>query len=393
MATIDEPYDILIVGAGIGGLTAALAAARAGYRVCLLEQAPALADVGAGITLGPNATRVLDWLGLRDALAAAGDTPGPGVILHYRTGQPLLRVRRDDDYMQPGRPGFFQLHRRDLIDLLSTAVAALPLCTLRLGARVVRIDQAADVRVVLDTGGEVAGRVLVGADGLRSTVRQALYGDSPPVFTGQVAYRFLVPGEAAAPYLEQGSSAIAIGPGRLFNRYLVRHGALLNCVAIVRTDAWREEGWQTPAPPEELQAHFADWTDDIRRLCALAAPGSVFKWALFDRPPVSGWSRHGVTLLGDAAHPMLPFMGLGAALAIEDACILGRMLAAEGPTPAALARYAAIRERRCAAAVYDSRRQGELYQAANPETYGQPGTVAELRLKYYPYNAVRAATV
>ena len=213
------------------------------------------------------------------------------------------------------------------------------------------------------------GDLLIGADGVRSAVRALLWEATAPRFTGQVAYRFMMPGDVAAPFLQEaGRAAVFQGPGRVFNRYTLREGAIVNCVGITRSDAWAGEGWSTPATVAEMLALYEGWHPDVTALIARAPAEHLIKWALFDRPPLAEWRRGRVALLGDAAHPMLPFLGLGAAMAIEDAMVLARALD-RAPGIAGLDLYAAARRPRAGRIADLSRVQGEYSQARDPDAY------------------------
>lgn len=380
--------DVIVIGAGIAGLTTALALARNGIPVSVFEKAPALTEVGAGLSLSPNAVRALDALGLREALARVADTPREGLIRHYQTAEPLLVVDRDDSFGSGGRAGFFQLHRADFIAVLVAALATEPRCRLHLDHALVELtDGPAHVEAVFGNGARHAGRVLVGCDGLRSVTRGTFMVTEAPRFTGQVAFRCVVPRERIALRNVANACGVFIGPGRMLNIYPIRNGALLNCVGIVRTDDWRDEGWLCPSSVAELLAHFPDWYADVRAVLGAAPPDAVFKWALFDRDPITVWGSGRVTLAGDAAHPMLPFLGMGAAMGIEDALVLARSLARVPADPAAgLRLYEATRRDRCRAVLLDSRAQGQRYQAGDPAAYAATGR--ELRVRYFAYDPV-----
>jgi len=363
---------ILIIGGGIGGLSAALGLQRAGFEVRLFEQATAFAEVGAGITIGVTADRALNFLGVGQTVKAASDFPEKPMVGHYRTGRPVAGSPAGARAPYDPLKHFHQIHRADLHAILVRAVAANDPAAMALGAEFVGFRQDADqVVACFADGREVRGDGLIGCDGLRSVVRRELFSNENPRFTGQVAWRFLVPAERVLPFLGEAASAHFMGPGHNFVRYLIRNRTLLNGVAFATTDRWTEEGWSIRSSREELLEQFEGWHEDILGIFRNAPEDGIFKWALFDRDPLPRWTEGRVALLGDAAHPMLPFLGLGAAMALEDSALLARAMAAEPNIPAALELYAAARQDRAADILLASRRQGEIYNAVDPDHYMQ----------------------
>jgi salicylate hydroxylase len=201
-------------------------------------------------------------------------------------------------------------------------------------------------------------------------VRRLLFEDSPPDFAGQIAFRCLIPRETAAAHMQGGNAVVSIGAARVFNRYLVRGGALLNVIGIAQCDRWLEEGWNTPASVEEFLQAFDGFHAGVLNLIRLAPPSTLIKWGLFVRPPLANWSSDRVVLVGDAAHPILPFLGLGAALAIEDAVVLARALALTDDTNAALQGFQTARFERVETVRTQSILQGEIIQASDPDAKG-----------------------
>ncbi|KQS04142.1 hypothetical protein ASG11_07680 [Sphingomonas sp. Leaf357] len=357
---------LLVIGAGLGGLTAALALRKAGFAVEVHEAAPQLGEVGAGLTLSRGAQSVFRHVGVQDAVARFS-TPSSGFpFLHYRTGAVLAGAidhgvgLPDDGIADVSR----QCHRADLHGVLAAAFDG----PLHLGHSLIGIEETAHgVRARFADGGSAEGDALIAADGVRSVARAILWGESAPRFTGQMAYRFLVDRARAVPFLDHGRGAVFLGPGATFNRYTLRGGDVLNCVGIAATDAWVGEGWSTPATRDELLATFHGWHPAATGLMGEA--DRLIKWGIFDHAPLPGWSRGRVTLLGDAAHAMLPFLGMGAAMAIEDAMILARAFAAEGDVAPAFARYEAARVPRTTLIHAKSVEQGALTQARDPDHY------------------------
>ena len=381
---------IAILGAGLGGLTAALALERAGFAVTVYEQAPMLGEVGAGLTLSRGSQSVFRALDVQDRIAPFATPSTRFPFLHYRTGRVLTgALDLSDGLPDDGTADISrQCHRADLHAVLATTFAERAPGKLHLGHQVVGIEETASgARVVFADGATAEADAIVAADGVRSAVRPLLWGDEPPRYTGQIAYRFLLDRATAAPFLGLGRGAVFLGPQRTFNRYTLRGGALLNCVGIAATDQWVDEGWATAADRDEMAAAFVDWHPAVLGLIQ-QAPAPI-KWGIFDRAPLPRWSKGRVTLLGDAAHAMLPFLGMGAAMAIEDGMVLARAFEAEGDVKAAYARYEAARIPRTTLLHGKSVEQGELTQARDPDHYDPAAAPAadERILGYDPVTA------
>jgi salicylate hydroxylase len=377
--------DVAIVGAGLGGLTAALAMAQRGIAVTIYEQAPALGEVGAGITISPNAGRVLDHLGLGAEVRALGVLPGTQHVRDLATGATIRTMARDADLETRHGAPYRHLHRADLHRLLVRALeAAAPGC-IRLDRRLVAVSPVPRMRFA--DGSEAGADVVVGADGVRSAVRDSLFETMPPRFTGQVAWRGLVPVEALPEPVRSEPPGIHIGPGRLVLRYPVRGGALANYAIFVETEGWEEESWSIPSTREELLSHLEGACESVRVLVTSTPEDWLFKWALFAREPLETWTAGRVTLLGDAAHAMLPFMGQGAATAIEDAMVLARALA-DFPTAEALTRYEAARRERTAMVQRQSRLLGLRFQGRDTASLGKGPLRNEEELGLFDYDAV-----
>jgi salicylate hydroxylase len=330
---------VTIVGAGLGGLTAATAFIRAGIEVAVCEQAAELNEIGAGINLTPNVLRALRYLDLDDEVLARAFRPERHVFRNWKSGRILFQARVKGEYERHFGAPVCNVHRADLHDVLR---AGVPVSAMRLGAECVGVRQAqGNTIVTLRDGTEIESDMVVGADGIRSSVRQSLFGRDAPSFTGNIAWRFTVPADELPDGLIKPDITNWLGPGGHVVHYYVRAG-LVNVVAVHETEQWTEESWALRADRSEPMAVYAGWNDALLQLFERAA--TCFKWGLFDREPLEQWSVGHVTLLGDAAHPMLPFMGQGAAMAIEDGLALALLLADNADPPAVtLKRYEALR--------------------------------------------------
>lgn len=380
-----------IVGAGIGGMSAALALARAGAQPTVFEQAPSLGEVGAGISLSPNAVKGLWYLGLGEPLAEQADEPPIQCTRHYQTGAELVRIDRADTPERYGAP-YLQMHRADLHALLQQALRERAPAAVRLGQRLTGIEESPQqVRLKFDDGSDWTGDLVLGADGLRSPVRELHFGESSPEFTGYVAWRGLVPGdELTALDMPPGSSVFA-APARIFVHYPVRHGALRNYVAFARTHEWTEESWSQPAELDALIELFADFHPEARGILAHTPRESCHKWGLFARPPVPRWATGRVALLGDAAHPMLPWFGQGAACAIEDAVVLCRAMVEADSQVDALRRYENARHDRVDVIYEESLLGGERLSGENTEALADKPPRTEDSLGISSYDPATAA--
>jgi salicylate hydroxylase len=329
-----------VIGAGIGGLSAALALRQAGFEADVYEQASELTDVGGGINMAPNAMHVLRRVGLGPALDRVGVRPHLTHQRRWQDGRMLQQAPLNPLCEQLYGAPHMTMHRRDL---LAAIASELPSEHILLGHRLAGFaDQEDGVAVWFDNGARISVDVLIGADGIHSTVRARLFGDEAPVFAGCVAYRGLVPVERIADLGLDHSNQSWVGPGAHFVHYFVSRGRLLNFVGWTEHDTWNREDWTDRATIDRALAAFAGWHPQIGRI--IAAAETCFIWALFDRDPLPRWSIGRVTLLGDACHPMYPFMGQGAAQAIEDGAALAACLAAGSDDPAAaLQRYEQLR--------------------------------------------------
>lgn len=329
--------SVAVIGGGIGGATAALSLLRSGFHVHVYEQTREPREVGAGIQISPNASHILHRLGLADTLAGMGVKP---LALHqrgWRDGRTLLHTPLAGVMDAAFGAPHYQIHRADVLRAL---INVIPSDRVHFGYRLTGlVDHGNFVEAHFDNGICVNADVLVGADGIHSTVRRILFGQEQPHFTGCICYRGLVPTERLAHLAIPVESQIWMGPGRHFVHYYVRNKQLLNFVAVIEQDTWTKESWTDRGDVADAIAAFEDWHSQLREI--LSAVDETFIWALFDRPPMQHWSVGRVTLLGDACHAMLPFMAQGAAQAIEDGATLAACLShgGKGNVIEALSRY------------------------------------------------------
>jgi salicylate hydroxylase len=327
---------ILIAGAGIAGLTAALALLREGHDVEVCEQAPELAALGAGVQISANGARVLFALGLEGAIRAVWCQPAGKEIRLWNTGETWkLFDLGAESVARYGAP-YFMIHRADLHGVLIDAVRALKPDAIRLDARATGFDDDGGVTLHLANGEHIHGDALVGADGVHSRIRNSLAGDDRPEFTGCMAWRGLMRTEVLPVHMRRPVGVNWVGPGGHVINYLLRRGEIFNFVGVVERD-WRVESWTEEGSREECAADFAGWNQDIHDI--IRNIEQPYKWALLGRAPLTQFSRGRVTLLGDAAHPTLPMLAQGAVMAIEDAVILGRCFDKYGDVATALSRY------------------------------------------------------
>ncbi len=350
--------NVIVVGGGIGGCAAALALTRAGHDVEVFERAAFHAEVGAGIQISPNASRLLHRYGLASALEAVAVKPGALVARRWDDGQLLAREELGPEMMEAFGAPHYHLHRADL---LRTICAAIPPGRLHLEKRCIRIvDDGNRVRAEFEDGSTAEGDVIVGADGIHSMVRQHLHGEQPARFSHNIAFRGLAPAEKVAGLGLHRDVTNWMGPGGHFVHYFVSSGQYLNFVAVSEQSEWTGESWNDQADVAEIRERFSGWHHQVRTI--LDATETPFKWALFDRAPLPWWSKGRITLLGDACHPMLPYMAQGAAQAIEDGATLARCLSEHcGTVEDALAKYERIRMPRTTDVQSRSRKNARIF--------------------------------
>jgi salicylate hydroxylase len=372
---------ILIAGGGIGGLTAALALRRAGFEPRVFEQAPYLQPVGAGIQLSPNATRALIQLGCGEGLRDVAVAPAVMEARSWHTGWRIFSMPLGERCLQDYGAPYYHVHRADLHSVLLKALGPEPL---RLDARCTGfVEEDGGVRVDFEDGSSEWGDVLIGADGIHSAIRTATFGPEQPRFSGHVAFRAVLPAERIQGLRLQRNLTAWWGPGRHFVHYFISGGRQLNYVAVVPSETWNLESWSSEGSQEELLSEFRGWHPLLQEL--IRATGRVFKWALYDRDPLPRWSRGRITLLGDAAHPMLPFQAQGGAQAIEDAMVLTRCLSRHAGKPQeALEEYERLRKPRTSRVQSVSRSNARLFHLARPLQVLERNTRLRLTHRFRP---------
>ena len=360
---MSSPAPFLIAGGGIGGLAAAMVLARDGQAVTVLEQSPAFGEIGAGIQLGPNIFRMFDHLGLTDAISKVAYFP-PGLGMNdVRTGEKVVRVPLGDVARAAYGFPYGVIYRADLHQVFLDACRVQPNVTLRTGAKLESFSQdAASVQARL-TGGEVVeGSALIGADGLWSRIREAIVGDGKPRVSGHIAYRAVLKREDVPAHLWNDDVLLWGGEKTHLVHYPLRRGELFNLVAVFHSNKY-DEGWNTFGNTAELTERFADAVPQVRELLGQIETWKM--WVLCDREPVKNWSDRRVTLLGDAAHPMLQYLAQGAGQAIEDAVVLREALRFTGGDVApAFQKYQQARYLRTGRVQLTARFYGDIYHAS-----------------------------
>ena len=361
---------VAIIGGGIGGLTAANALSRAGIEVAVYEAAAELREIGAGVALHPNAMKVLRAIGVEDGVRAVAGRSQWQVLRNWKTGRVIGKTSRRQQAASFGIEGA-TVHRADLLDVLA---GALPAGMVTLGKRCTQVRTDGDAAAArFADGSEIEADVIVGADGIHSAVRAGLFGPDAPRFTGKICYRSVVAAAAvrgARPSADgaqwpRAEGAQWLGPHGTIVLYPLRGEELINVVCHYDDASYRHESWITECRREEVLERYAGWHESLLRL--FAAAGTWYKWALYDRDPIPRWTRGRVTILGDAAHPMLPYLGQGACQAIEDGAVLATALSAEAADPlAGLDRYERTRRPRASQVVLTARERGLSNHLTSP---------------------------
>lgn len=354
-------HPILIAGGGIAGIASALSLLRNGRVSCVFEKAEAFETVGAGLQIGPNAVRALKYLDVWDAIAPAAFAPPAIFIRDGHSGRVLQEIRLGIEFERRFGEPYRVIHRADLLAGLIERAKTHSGIELVTGVEVKHFADKGGY-VEIETGsGSVRGEALLGADGIRSVVRQGLAGDGPPV-RREVLFRALTSFDAPMPERLAGITLWLCRQGHVVH-YPVRGGKALNVVAAAMNGLWPGEGWSAPADRQEVMAHFSKVHEDLFHVLAISSPW--LKWAAADRPPTT-WSRNRVTLVGDAAHAALPYLAQGAAMALEDAVMLSRCAQRSDTIAGAFSAYESLRKPRAQRIATESRRLGRIYHAKGP---------------------------
>ena len=355
-------YKILIAGAGIGGLSAASCLMKAGHQVEIYEQAPVLSEIGAGIQISANAMHVLRDLGLEEAIVQVGVSPGAYVFRLHDTGEVIQRFSLSEEHKRLHGAPYTQLHRADLHELLASKACSFDPNILRLDHKVIEFHEGdSGVTLRFDNGRTARGDLLIGADGLKSVVARQIVGDISAQYTGDAAWRFVVPTAQLPRNLLEPVMSVFMGPGGHVVCYYLRGGELLNFVGLVETDEVSEESWTVKLSWHMLKAHYAGWHPVIQTIIDAVDKNECYRWSLFFRQALQNWSSPRATLLGDAAHATLPYLAQGAAMAIEDGAVLTRALAVSPSIPEALQLYQRNRMGRTARIVNQSNFNRNLF--------------------------------
>ena len=385
---------ILIVGGGIGGVTAALCLAKDGHDVEVFEQSDVYTETGAGVQLSPNCTRVLHYLGLENALRTSAFRPEGLEFRNWKSGKTITTSALGEAVIAKFGFPYYHIQRGDLIDLLVKAAAKHANISLHTKSKVGGFSEAFSSIKISVNNLKHEGDLLIGADGIHSVIRPILWGDEKPNFTGNVAWRALVPASELPKGMLRPVATVWWGPGRHFVHYYIKRGELVNCVCVVEKEGWEVESWTERGDYDEFKADFSGWNEDVQTLIDFADRNSLYKWALHDRTPMRKWGKGRTTLLGDACHPTLPFMAQGAAMSIEDGAVLAACLRQTQDVSLALKNYENLRRDRTAMIQNGSRRNASIFHLSGLKALARNFVVrrATERVtdRLFGYNALEA---
>ena len=384
---------ILIVGAGIGGLVSALCLNKKGYEVEIYEQSEVLSELGAGVQLSPNATRVLDYLKLTDDLKPHVFEPRSFQFLNYKTEKIIskreLGLKIQDDFGFPN----FDVHRADLQKVLLNKVEEEGI-KIYTNMKVIDVGNEENKAYIKINEEKIKADIVIGADGIHSVVREKIFEKKESSFTGNVAWRMLIPVDSLPRDLILPDTTVWLGPKKHFVSYHVSGGKNLNCVCLVEQDGWTNESWSERGNIEDLREVYNGWNQTIETLLKIANPNTLYRWALHDRPPMKQWSKGRIILLGDAAHPMLPFLAQGAAMAIEDGAVLADCISSYKDNEKSLKYFEQIRKPRTSFVQFAARRNAKILHSSGLAAFfrnivmGYAGN--KIFNKLYSYDALSA---
>lgn len=377
---------ICIIGAGIGGLTLALGLLKAGRDVLIFEQAPELGEVGAGLSISPNAALGLEYLDMIEFMEANSNAPLWQYTHHGETDEVLVAIDRGPVREQYGA-AYYQIHRADFHAELVRRIEALNSDCIHLAHKLAEVKETSSGFLLrFENGTEHQAAALVGADGLRSIVRDQLFASDKPSFTGHMAWRGLIPANDLPDWYSEPASHVWVGPGKNCVCYPIRGKQLVNFVGFARADEWVEEGWSVKAKTGEIAAAFEGWHQHPTDLIAAVPDKDAYRWGLFAREPLDRLTKGNAALLGDAAHPMLPWFGQGASSSIEDGVVMARCFEATSDPGEAFARYDKARLDRVSFLQRESNLGGERLQALDPYTLKNMPPKHEDALGIFRYN-------
>jgi len=367
---LDKNTKILIAGAGLGGLATAACLLQAGYDVEVYEQASKLGEIGAGIQLSAPAVKVLHNLGLENALKAVSVKPQAFEFRLYNTGEVLHKVPLAKTHEESHGAPYYHIHRSDLHQILANKVLELGPNSVHLNSEATGFtENNQNAFLHLADGRKVKGDILIGADGIKSAIRDQIVGVTPPDFTGQVAWRATVDVKKLPANFMEKIVAIWCGPKKHAVVYYLRSGELLNFVGCVENEKWQNESWTVKADWQELKDDFAGWNDEIQTIIDNIDKDQCYLWSMNNRVPIKNWRTNKAVVMGDAAHPTLPYMASGAVMAIEDAAVLMRSLNTNEDVIEELDMFQRNRVDRTGLIVTESTEHGELYHLSNKEEF------------------------
>ncbi len=351
--------NIIIVGAGIGGLVSALCLHKKGYKVEIYEQVGILSELGAGVQLSPNATRVLNHLDLFEYLEPYIFEPNSFQFLNYSSGKVITERKLGEAIKNDFNSPNYDIHRADLQRVLLDKIEAENI-DIHTNMKVTSVGNNKNSAFIEVNEKKIEADLIIGADGIHSKVSDSLFGKKEIIFTGNVAWRMLIPVDVLPKNLILPDTTVWLGPNKHFVTYHVNGGKNLNCVCLVEQDGWLNESWSEKGDIEELKRIYKGWNRTIGTLLECVDPNTLYRWALHDRPPMKQWSKGRILVLGDAAHPMLPFLAQGAAMAIEDGAVLANCIDNFDDIDEALNQFEKIRKPRTSYVQSAARRNAKV---------------------------------